>query len=158
MSKRELIKKVSELEADISRLSNEVLEIRDELYVYQNDLRSARAIINQTAQLYSCPTPRVSPLHIPTRTSNLNTPRFNPHSFNDVITPIESKYHRHLLNFNKRIADSLKFCRSYNHNLSLTQNVDCDIEEAEETHRLFQEYHHFLDITEFLPLDPSEHC
>lgn len=158
MSKRELIKKVSELESDIARLSNEVLEIRDELYIYQNDLRSARAIINLTAQQYSRPTPQVSPRRIPTRTSRHNTPRFNPLSFNDVITPIESKYHRHLNKFNQRIADSIKFSRSYNPNLSLTQNLDCDLEEAEESHRLFQEYHHFLDVTEFLPLDPSEHC
>ena len=139
MSKRELKNKISELEVDISRLSNEILEIRDELYVYQNDLRSARAIINQTAQLYSRPIPRVSPLRIPSRASRVNTPQSNPLSFNDVITPIESKYNRHLCKFNQRIANSIKHTRSYNHNLSLTQNVDCDLEETVETHRLFRE-------------------
>ena len=86
-------------------------------------------------------------MSVDTRNSNLNTI-----SYHSIIIPIEAKYNRRLRKFRRRMIDS-DHCRRYNPNLTLSQNVDCNHEEAIETVELFFEYHHFLDITKNLPMD-----
>ena len=72
-----------------------------------------------------------------------------------IIIPIQEKSNCRLRKFRKRMIES-DHCRRYNPNLTLSQNVDCDHEEAIETVELFFEYHYFLDITKNLPTDPFD--
>ena len=41
--------------------------------------------------------------------------------------------------------------------VTYTRVINVTTEEVEENTNLFQDYHHFLDTTEYLPVDPSEH-
>ena len=79
--------------------------------------------------------------------SNLNIISYDP-----IIIPIQAKYNRRLCKFRKRMIESYHCC-GYNPKLILSQDVDCDHEEAIETVELFFEYHHFLDVTKNLPME-----
>ena len=78
--------------------------------------------------------------------------KFNMVSYNAIIIPMQEKYNCQLCLFRKRMIES-DHCRRYNPNLTLSQNVDCDHEEAIEMVALSFEDHHFLDITKNLPMD-----
>ena len=153
-------KRIIHLESEVSRILHEMNIILSELLVAQNELISARTIINHSVAIYNRPS-KVSAflplaeklcnddrsMHFNTRNSILNTI-----SYDSIIIPIEAKYNRRLRKFRRRMIES-DHCRRYNPNLTLTQNVDCDHEEAIETFELFFEFHHFLDITANLPMD-----
>ena len=73
-------------------------------------------------------------------------PRLNPTSYRNIIAPLSIKINRHKQLSERRLHHSA-IGRQYNHNLTLTKNVDCDFEESREILELFHEYHHFLGIT-----------
>ena len=63
---------------------------------------------------------------------------------------IERSYDSLLSHLKKRLEDSLVFD-------SVSDSINVTAEEVEEHVNLFQEYHHFLDTTEYRHVDPSEH-